>query len=464
MKNKVFEELILKIKQAIKKYDNLIKRYFEIGKLIVSYQDKFSSREELLIELSKELGDGYGKASLSAMRTLYETYKDFPEQFELAQKIGWSHNRELLKDDITSELRYELLQFTVNNRVSAKILKNEIKKRLSKKKIEINNFKIEIKSIKIQNFKSVVDIEIIKPNSFAVFVGSNACGKSNIFSAVDMLFDAYYSTPLKSFNEHGGNRIFNFNHKNKDIKIELDTGSKEKITFLYDTEEKTPKIEQLEDLYNKKVCEQFAFLNIKERRGNNSKSPILEKDGSNYHTILKEKIFSDSPSKGAFLRKLQNVVNDIVEANIETRKTGGTDELYIKDKNYPDEKIYDNLFSSGTKNMIILLTAILQSKEPQFVCIEEPENGLHPLILEPLIDTIRNICETEGHYIWLTTHSPVIVRHLKRQELMILDKKAGKTVIKKASDKIFDDYFSGDDDFKLDDAWLTDIFEGGLPW
>ena len=113
--------------------------------------------------------------------------------------------------------------------------------------------------------------------------------------------------------------------------------------------------------------------------------------------------------------------------------------------------------------MIILLTAILQSKEPQFICIEEPENGLHPILLEPFIDTIRNICKDEGHYIWLTTHSPIIVRHLERNELIIVDKKGGQTEIKKASDKIFDNYFS-DNDLGLDDAWLTDIFEGGLPW
>jgi len=458
-------KLLSKIKLIIEKFKSekdYLKRYYEIGKLIINEQDNFPSKEQLLIYLSEKLGEGYGKANLSDMRRLYETYKDFPEQFKFAQKIGWSHNRKLLKTDIEEKLRYELLKYAIEKNVSARELEIKLNKKLSQKKVDTGNFKIEIKSIKIENFKSVVDIEIKKPNSFTVFVGSNACGKSNIFSAIDMLFEAYYSTPIKSFNEHGGNRIFNFKKKNEDIKIELKTSSKEKITFINDVAENNTKIQQLKDLYNKKITNKFTFLSIKDGSSNNSKNPILEKDGSNYHTILKEKIFSDLPSKDAFIRKLKNIIPEISEANIE--KNAGGEELYIKDKNYPDEKIYDNLFSSGTKNMIILLTAILQSKEPQFVCIEEPENGLHPLILEPLIDTIRSICETEGHYIWLTTHSPVIVRHLERKELMIVDKKNGETLIKKASEKIFNDYFTGDNNFKLDDAWLTDIFEGGLPW
>ena len=44
---------------------------------------------------------------------------------------------------------------------------------------------MEIKKIHIKNFKSLVDVELINPNAFSVFVGSNGAGKSNIFEALE---------------------------------------------------------------------------------------------------------------------------------------------------------------------------------------------------------------------------------------------------------------------------------------
>ncbi len=464
MNNSILESLILEIKDVISKYKKekvIIIRYYEIGKLIVNNQEKFSSKKELLIELSQELGKGYGIASLSDMRRLYDVYKNYPEQFELAKKIGWSHNKKLLKDGIKSELRNNLLKFVIDNDVSAKKLENELIKRRGENKIKEEGFKINIKSIEIKNFKSVVDIKIEKPNPFTVFVGSNACGKSNIFSAIDMLFDSYYNSAKKSFDEFGGKNIFNFSHKNEDIEISLNTGLKEKLAFFNNTLKKEIYIKSLKEPYNKKLTTSYSYLHIKENN-KTSKSLILEKDGRNYINVLK-KTFEDINAKKTFINILKDVVPDIDEINIIKNKIDGADELFIKDKYYKDEKIPDTLISDGTKNTIILLTAILQSKESQFIFIEEPENGLHPIILEPFIDFIRNICQRRGHYIWFTTHSPTIVRHLERQELIIVNKIKGLTKIKKASDKKFDDYFT-DENFKLDDAWLTDIFEGGLPW
>lgn len=52
-----------------------------------------------------------------------------------------------------------------------------------------------IKSLKIDNFKSLVNFELIEPNPFTVFVGPNAAGKSNIFEALEFLS---YSNSISS--------------------------------------------------------------------------------------------------------------------------------------------------------------------------------------------------------------------------------------------------------------------------
>lgn len=463
MNEKIFQQLLDDIKKVINENTNAIKRNFEIGKLIINNQDNYPSKEELLEKLSKELGKGYAKANLSDMRRLYDVYKDNPQQFELAQKIGWSHNRILLKIENDSELREELFKFAINTKAGAELLDKELIDRRGRKEMDSKGFKIKIERIEIKNFKSIVNLKIERPNPFTVFVGSNACGKSNIFSAIDMLFNSYYNSPLKSFNDFGGEHLFNFYKKDTNIEITLQTTIGENLAFINDIQEGSVNRNEIKEPYNKKLVNQFSYLFIKEGIKASNKTSILEKDGSNYKTVLREKILSDVPTKEAFIRKLKKAVPEVMEVNIDKSEIDGKDELFIKDGNYPDIKIPETLISDGTQKMIILLTAILQSKEPQFICIEEPENGIHPIVLELFIDTIRNICEDEGHYIWFTTHSPTIIRHLNRSELIIVDKKDGQTKIKKASDNVFDDYFSGEN-LSLDDAWLTDIFEGGLPW
>jgi len=50
-----FEKLVITIKEAISKYPDkkdIIKQYYEIGKLIIDNQNNFQSKEELLKQLS----------------------------------------------------------------------------------------------------------------------------------------------------------------------------------------------------------------------------------------------------------------------------------------------------------------------------------------------------------------------------------------------------------------------------
>ena len=98
-----------------------------------------------------------------------------------------------------------------------------------------------------------------------------------------------------------------------------------------------------------------------------------------------------------------------------------------------------------------------QSEEPQFLLIEEPENGLNPKIVKELVGFFREKCQEKGHYIWLTSHSPSIVSELTQEELIIVDKINGETKIKQ---------FQNIDlhGMKLDEAWLSNVFDGGLPW
>jgi len=466
-----FEKLVITIKEAISKYPDkkdIIKQYYEIGKLIIDNQNNFQSKEELLKQLSIKLEEGYGKANLSDMRRLYEIYKDYPEQFEQAKKIeNWSAHRILFKAHEDIELLTELLNYKIdydrNNskELSANNLENILTERKGQKKLKKEGFKINIERIEIKNFKSIVDLTIEKPNPFTVFVGSNACGKSNIFSAIDLLFDSYYNSPVKSFNDKGGNLIYNFNYKNNNVLISLEFDEKEKLHFINDVSKNDFRREDVHSPYTKKIINNYQFLHIKENDRQPVEKPILDKDGNNYKYILHNRVFVDDILRKLFIDILKEIVPDIEDVIVEKSLIDGKIELYIKDRNYKTEKIPESLISEGTKNLIIILTAILQSREPILICIEEPENGLHPLFFERFAGFIRSICKRLGHHIWVTSHSPLFVRYLKREELVVVDKINGQTIINKSSDKKYDNYFT-DNDYLLDDAWLTKLFEGGI--
>ncbi len=63
------------------------------------------------------------------------------------------------------------------------------------------------------------------------------------------------------------------------------------------------------------------------------------------------------------------------------------------------------------------------------------------------------------HPVFITTHSESVVRSSEVEELYFVSKKEGKTQIQSAKT-------SGIDKKKiaLDTAWLTNLFDGGLPW
>ncbi|MBO4556788.1 MAG: DUF1016 family protein [Elusimicrobiales bacterium] len=89
----------------------MVQTYWHIGKYIVEYQQKGSSRagygDELLISLSKDLtlkfGKGFSRSNLTYMRKFFLA---FPKCETLSHKLSWSHYFEILKADDPLELSF----------------------------------------------------------------------------------------------------------------------------------------------------------------------------------------------------------------------------------------------------------------------------------------------------------------------------------------------------------------------
>jgi predicted ATPase len=96
--------------------------------------------------------------------------------------------------------------------------------------------------------------------------------------------------------------------------------------------------------------------------------------------------------------------------------------LQFNDRGYIDP-FYAQEMSDGTLKLFAYLL-LLQDPEPHaLIGIEEPENGLHHQLLEPLALEIKHVTLLlHGPQIILTTHSPYLIDALQPKDVWIMEK------------------------------------------
>lgn len=348
---------------------------------------------------------------------------------------------------------------------------------------------MKLEKLHIKNYKSIVDLEIVNPNPFTVFAGTNGSGKSNIFEALEFFTSSIvytdFSTRLEPArlndvstieinsdlitlieNEFGGREKFisrssasrevdfKFNHHGSITSSLFIDYRKESPYFLANLP-KNPFSDNL------KIYRQFYYSFSRIFINNYSLDRLEVFKSKN----ISDRLFTSAKNLENVLRRLLSnevIREDITEyleifvpgfRRIEIRSSDF--ELLVYENDY-EEPFTKDLVSDGTYNILCLLTALFQSDEPQFLCIEEPENGLNPYVIQDFVELCRLMCEDYGHYIWLNTHSQTLVRSLKEEELILVDKKNRATQIK----SFHKNDFHG---LKADEAWLTNAVGAGIP-
>lgn len=334
---------------------------------------------------------------------------------------------------------------------------------------------MKIKKLHISNFKSIKELELINPNPFSVFVGPNGAGKSNIFEALEygVFFNKFgIDETIRIFG--GQNSVFNFQLNSQDQHCQLTTYGRHAVfdirvslrkhsedLYLWTGLSVQPKEQYADDENFKKDYAQYVsrfskiFLKNSEiKKINSNDNSFLNLDASNIENVL-QRVLLEQNAKQEIIEWLQVLVPEFNDIQIDTSSLSG-DVNYVIYEKHANKPFPKHLISDGTKNILALLTAVYQSDEPQFLCIEEPENGLHPYVIESLVGFFRNACKEKGHFIWLNTHSATLVRQLTVDEIIVVDKKEGATRVRQ---------FQGQDLYglKMDEAWLTNALGGGLP-
>ncbi|MBU7005474.1 AAA family ATPase [Phosphitispora fastidiosa] len=89
--------------------------------------------------------------------------------------------------------------------------------------------------------------------------------------------------------------------------------------------------------------------------------------------------------------------------------------------------------SDGTIKMFAYLLLLNDPKPHPLLCIEEPENQLHPELLFELAEEFRAYTRAGGQ-VFISTHSPDFVNGVELNELFWLTKSDGYSEVKRASD------------------------------
>lgn len=182
----------------------------------------------------------------------------------------------------------------------------------------------------------------------------------------------------------------------------------------------------------------------------------LSREGDNLSLVI-EYLHQNHPET---LEKITTILKQripgIVGVNAKTIETGQV-LLKIQDESF-DEPFLVRYVSDGTIKMLAYLVLLHDPQPYPLLCVEEPENQLYPHLLEELAEEFRAYAN-RGEQVFVSTHSPDFLNAINVDEVFMLVKDKGHTIIKRASeDQQIKDYMDAGD--KMGYLWRQGFFKG----
>ena len=373
-----------------------------------------------------------------------------------------------------------------------------------------------IRTLEIGNFKSIDSLRIHALSPFSVFAGSNGSGKSNFLDALDFVSVFIRHGIEAALQKHGGvqnirsrtrqasaSGQFSFN-----IECEFVDEQERVSVFNYSLRvhglSQEPVPEEFLDINGDRVItrkRRSGFIRLQENHeihgfpdvysalslmpANkltrflkhldvyridpidakaidmiNVDATRLASNGSNLASVLR-RLEGDPEASSDILDWMQMIVPGVATIQTRQRTADSSTALLFKEtgsaKRFPA-----HLVSDGTVYALCMLVAVLGAPAGLgMTLIEEPERGLHAKAIRELVDLMRQQASSERP-IWLTTHSESVVRALELSELVLVDKVDGRTTMKRADSGNLKQRDLAP--LTVDEAWLTNLLNGGLPW
>jgi predicted ATPase len=194
---------------------------------------------------------------------------------------------------------------------------------------------------------------------------------------------------------------------------------------------------------------------VRDLYGAGQKNDYLEEDISNLGLML-NKFRADSAAKAELIRHLRMFYAGAED--ILTPIQGGLVDLRIEEEN--GVTIPASRLSDGTLRWLSLLTILLHPSPPPLVCIEEPELGLHPDMIQPLAKLL--LSASERMQLVITTHSDDLIDEMSGDPsaVIVCEKLSGSSVFRRLDAGPLSEWLQR---YRLGQLWRTGEI-GGNRW
>lgn len=157
----------------------------------------------------------------------------------------------------------------------------------------------------------------------------------------------------------------------------------------------------------------------------------LQPQGGNLPTVLHSLYAEDRKSFNRIVETLRAGVPELRELYTALTEQGST---YMSvEESGIGQRIPAWAMSDGTLQLLAYLAVLYSPAPPPLACFEEPENFLHPHLLQLLADLLKEA--SERTQILVTTHSPYLLNFMDPADLVIVEKSEGKTKVRPAHKK-----------------------------
>ena len=313
---------------------------------------------------------------------------------------------------------------------------------------------MKIKSIYIKNIRALKDFKIDFNNNINVLIGENGLGKTTILETIYNIITSNKSFVEDessegcnleiSFTEDELNIVNKFRsrlHKEAFKTEEKITVGKHEISKEIDFKKKVTNSIIVKEKWFRKVIYLPTDVNFKKHKvetakkvegsteigvvlNSNEMSLNLKEYLVNIHyKDLEDMSIGETPYRIEKFRSLYNSFFD------EKEFLGVKDfEPLFKVKATGETHSADEL-SAGEKQIFFRGGSLLQMDlNDSIILIDEPELSLHPEWQQKILDFYKSI--GKNNQIIIATHSPHIVSSCKKEEVIVLDRNDGKTVVK----------------------------------
>lgn len=183
----------------------------------------------------------------------------------------------------------------------------------------------------------------------------------------------------------------------------------------------------------------------------------LLSDGKNLTALLSNLKVNSIKTYDKINEELKNVNPNFKEMDF--MPYPGKTLLALKEKNLDRAITIENI-SDGTLRYLLLLSIFYNPNRGSVVCIDEPEAGLHPDMINGIAKGIRYAAQN-GTQMIIATHSPLLLNAFELEDLKIFEKdEDNQTVVKTKSEEDFPNW---EGEFLMGQMWLRGEL-GGVRW